>query len=115
MGASILENPAWRRAWSLTERLSRFRQIENTTRIAMDRELAAETLALWRAGSPFDKGSYFADRLALDGITEDEFTRILGTPVEALGGNGAAPAWVQMLARAYSGPQTALNESCELG
>jgi type 2 lantibiotic biosynthesis protein LanM len=123
MSASILDNPgpqaravfawlgsAWRRAWSLTERLSRFRQIVNTGRIAIDRELAADTLALWRAGSPFDKDSYFAARLAIDGITEDEFTRLLGTPVEALGGNDAAPAWVQMLARAYSGPASLPEE-----
>jgi type 2 lantibiotic biosynthesis protein LanM len=122
MGASILDNPgpqaravfawlggAWRRAWSLTERLSRFRQTEDKTQIPIDRDLAAETLALWRASSPFDKGSYFADRLAIDGITEDEFTRLLGTPVEALGGNSTAPAWVQMLARAYSGPRTSPN------
>ena len=109
MGEPILDNPAWLRAWSLTERLAKFRQAEDTTQIAMDRELAAETLALWRAGSPFDKGSYFAERLAMEGITEDEFTRLLGTPVEALGGNGTPPAWVQMLARAYSGLRTSLH------
>jgi len=71
MCASILDDGAWRRAWSLTERLSKFRQAENKTQIAIDRELAAETLALWRASSPFDKDSYFADRLAMEGISED--------------------------------------------
>jgi len=109
MGASILDDGAWRRAWSLTERLSKFRRAENKTQIAIDRELAAETLALWRASSPFDKDSYFADRLAMEGISEDEFTRLLGTPAEAFGGNGTAPQWVQMLARAYSGPAALLN------
>ncbi|MGZ4871736.1 MAG: type 2 lanthipeptide synthetase LanM family protein [Candidatus Angelobacter sp.] len=103
MGSSILENPAWRRALFLAERFSKFRQAENSSQIAIDRELAAETLALWRASSPFDKDSYFADRLAMEGITEDEFTRLLGMPAEALGSNGTAPQWVQMLARAYSG------------
>ena len=117
MGASIFDDPgpqaravsawlggAWRRAWSLTERLSRFRQTENKTPVEFDRELAAETLALWRASSPFDKGPYFADRLAMDGISEGEFLSLLGTPVEALAGNSTEPSWVQMLARAYSGP-----------
>ncbi|HEX7285982.1 MAG TPA: type 2 lanthipeptide synthetase LanM family protein, partial [Candidatus Angelobacter sp.] len=93
---------AWRRAWSLTERLSRFRQAQDQTQIAVDHELAAETLALWRSGSPFDKDPYFADRLTMEGTTEEEFTRLLGTPVEALGGNGAAPAWVEMMRHAYS-------------
>ena len=81
--------------------------------IAIDRELAAETLALWRTSSPFDKDSYFADRLAMEGITEDEFTRLLGTPVEALGGNSTPPPWVQMLARAYSGAAHAAERTRE--
>jgi type 2 lantibiotic biosynthesis protein LanM len=109
MSPSILDTPAWRRAWSLTERLSRSRQTEDSTQIAIDRELAAETLALWRASSPFDKDSCFADRLAMEGISEDEFTRLLGTPVEAFGGNGTVPQWVQMLSRAYTGPAAPLN------
>ena len=108
MSASLRSNPgpeahavfaslggAWRRAWSLTERLSRFREIEDRTHIPFDRELAAEILGMWRASSPFDKGSYFADRLAIEGITEDEFTRLLGTSVEELSGNAALPEWVQ--------------------
>ena len=106
--ASILGNPAWHRALSLSERLARLRQIENITQIPMDGELAAETLAFWRAGSPFDKDSYFVDRLAMDGITEDEFTRLLGTPAEAFV-NGDAPPWVQWLARTYSQPGNPLD------
>jgi len=47
--------------------------------------------------SPFDKDSYFADRLAMEGISEDD-SHVLGTPAEAFGGNGTAPQWVQMLA-----------------
>jgi type 2 lantibiotic biosynthesis protein LanM len=126
MGAPILDNHgpparalfawldgAWRRAWSLTERLYRFRHAENKTQIPIDRELAAETLALWRATSPFDKDSYFADRLAMDGISEDEFNILLGTPVEAFDSNGTAPQWVQMLARAYCEPASPPNEQRE--
>ncbi|HSM86163.1 MAG TPA: DUF4135 domain-containing protein, partial [Candidatus Limnocylindrales bacterium] len=103
IAASILEDPSWRRAWSLAERLSPFRETANSAQ-TFDAELAAEILALWRASSPFDKGSYFADRLAMDGLTEEEFRRLLGTPAEILGGSGPAPAWVQILARAYSAP-----------
>lgn len=103
-GPSILRDPAWQRAWSLTERLSKFRQIKDKTQISIDRELAAETLALWRASSPFDKGPFFADRLAMDRITEDEFTQLLGTPAEALVDNDMPPAWLQTLALAYSEP-----------
>lgn len=106
---SILDDPAWQRACSLTERLSRFRQIKDKAQLPMDRELAAETLALWRASSPFDKGAYFASRLALEGITEDEFTQLLGIPAEALRGDDLPPAWVQTLASAYYEPASPLN------
>jgi type 2 lantibiotic biosynthesis protein LanM len=88
----------------LNERLSRFRQIKDKAQVTTDRELALETLALWRASSPFDKGPYFADRLAMDGITEEEFTQLLGIPAEALGDVDMPPAWVQTLACAYSEP-----------
>jgi type 2 lantibiotic biosynthesis protein LanM len=102
-GLSNLHDPAWLRAWSLKERLYRFRQIQEKTRIPTDRDLAAELLGLWRASSPFDKGLYFADRLALDGITEDEFTQLLGISAEALS-DDRPPAWVQTLVSAYADP-----------
>jgi type 2 lantibiotic biosynthesis protein LanM len=81
-----------------------FRQIKDKARIPTDRALAAETLALWRASSPFDKAPYFADRLTMDGITEDEFIQLLGIPAEALCGFDMPPAWLQTLACAYSEP-----------
>ncbi|HEV8493010.1 MAG TPA: type 2 lanthipeptide synthetase LanM, partial [Candidatus Angelobacter sp.] len=102
--APILDDPAWQRAWTLNERLSRFRQVKDKTQIIVDLELAAETLALWRVSSPFDKGRYFADRLAREGITEDEFTQILGISPEALGGDDVPPAWLQTIACTYSEP-----------
>ena len=109
LSAEILSRLAWRRAWSLAERFSRLREIDDRSRIPFDHELAAELFALWRSTSPFDKDSYFADRLAMEGITQDEFTRILGTPVEALGNHDAPPAWVKRLIRAYSAPQISRN------
>lgn len=108
---ATLSSPAWRRAWTLVERLARLRemQIENNAKVSFDPELAAELLALWRASSPFDKGTYFADRLAVNGITEAEFTRLLGTPVEAYAVDAAPPAWVQTLSRAYSQSPVSLS------
>jgi type 2 lantibiotic biosynthesis protein LanM len=100
MSQSILETAAWQRASNLMERLSELRRSETKTLI--DPELAAETLALWRARPPFDQERYFAERLALDGITPEEFARVLGTPPEKLNGQGAAPPWIARLASAYS-------------
>jgi type 2 lantibiotic biosynthesis protein LanM len=102
MSESILDHCLWRRAGFLTERIAELRQAPTTSQSPIEAALAAETLALWRANSPFDKDSYFADRLAMDGIGEAEFTRILGMPVEAFGANGTRPSWVEVLAHSYA-------------
>ena len=100
MSQSILDSAVWQRAWTLMERLSELRRSE--TKIPVEPELAAETLALWRAKPPFDQERYFTERLALDGITPEEFTRVLGIPAEKLNGRAAALPWVARLASAYS-------------
>ncbi|HEY6253013.1 MAG TPA: type 2 lanthipeptide synthetase LanM family protein [Candidatus Angelobacter sp.] len=99
---SILDSAVWRQASTLMERLPELRRPK--TQIPIDPELAAESLALWRASSPFDQDRYFFERLAMDGITQEEFTQVLGTPVEKLDGHGAAPPWAEWLACAYSSP-----------
>jgi class II lanthipeptide synthase len=107
---SIIENPAWRRAWFLNERLAslrHFRQSPKQSAPAFDRDLAAELLALWRSSAPLDRKSYFADRLAMDGIAEEEFVQILGTHAEAFSRDAEPPDWLATLARIYSQPQTA--------
>jgi type 2 lantibiotic biosynthesis protein LanM len=104
MYQSILESAAWRRALTLAERLAELRPLWAKTQIPIDRELAAETLALWRANSPFDQDQYFSERLAVDGITEEEFTQVLGTSIESLNGDGLPAPWMESLTRAYSSP-----------
>ncbi len=104
MNQSILDSAVWRRASTLMERLFEVRQLRTKTPVTVDPELAAETLSLWRASSPFDQDRYFSERLAMDGITEEEFTHVLGTRVEELDGSDAAPPWVERLAGAYSSP-----------
>ena len=99
---SILDDPAFNRAWPLHERVSRFRQIKDKSQIATDSQFAAETMALWRSGSPLEEAAHFAQRLKIDDITEEEFTQLLGIPAEALGGSGTPSPWLQMLACAYS-------------
>lgn len=104
MTQSILDHASWRRATPLLERISEFRQLREKTQIQIDPELSAETLALWRTNSPLDQDRYFSERLAMDGITEEEFTQILGARAENLNGNCVVPPWVERLARVYSSP-----------
>src|SRR5262249_283435 len=59
----------------------------------------------WRSQPPFATGTYFAQRLATDGITEDEFLSILGEPDEAVDGPPVPPpSWMEELERAWASP-----------
>jgi type 2 lantibiotic biosynthesis protein LanM len=105
MSHSILDPAVWRRALNLAERLAELRRPETKTQSAVDSDLAAEMVALWRSNPPFDQEGYFIERLNTDGITQEEFTRVLGTPVEELIGESAAPSWAARVASAYSEPR----------
>ena len=102
MSQSILDNAVWRLATDLIERLSELRRLREKTQIQIDAELAAETLSLWRACAPLDQDRYFSERLAMDGIEQEEFKQILGMAVESLDGHDPAPPWAARVARAYS-------------
>src|SRR3954469_447449 len=77
---------------TLTERvavLQTFRPLMPPGEI--DRDRAAQRLHDWQSQPPFTTGTYFAQRLATDGITEDEFLSILGEPDEAVDGPPVPP------------------------
>src|SRR3954452_18119675 len=91
---------------TLTERvavLRTFRPLMPPGEIERDR--AARRLHAWRSQPPFATGSYFAQRLATEGITEDELLSILGEPDEAVDGPPFPPSpWMEELERALAGP-----------
>ncbi|MBL8206963.1 MAG: type 2 lantipeptide synthetase LanM family protein [Blastocatellia bacterium] len=59
----------------------------------------------WWAQAPFDEGSYFAQRLALDGLTESQFRYLISEPRAALRERFAAtPVWLTKLLSALSQP-----------
>src|SRR3954452_14495448 len=71
----------------------------------IDRDRAAQRLHDWRSQPPFTTGTYFAQRLATDGITEDELLAILGELDEAVDGPPVPPPpWLDELERALAGP-----------
>lgn len=104
MNPPIFDRAVWGRALTLTERLTQLRHLPTKNSLPTDPKLAAEIMSLWRAGAPLDQDSYFAQRLALDGIGEEEFIRILGTHAENLNGRGAVPGWVERIAAIYPSP-----------
>jgi type 2 lantibiotic biosynthesis protein LanM len=95
MNHHLLLQPGWCRAATLKERAACSNPLQETS---LDKELAARRIKRWRSQPPFEAGSYFAQRLALDGVSEDDLLNYLGEPDEALQCRlGGSPAWVGQL------------------
>src|SRR5256885_1189934 len=104
MNQSSFQDPAWLHAVTLTERLESLRAIQSLSDgVHVNTELAHRRLQRWRSQNPFTTDDPFAQRLAVDGLTEEEFLRLLGEPIEALHGRSPdLPSWLNELANAYS-------------
>src|SRR5947209_5994771 len=90
---SIFQDPAWYRATTLVERIAARPVHARSDR--NDGRQARRRLSRWRSQPPFTNPSVFAQRLALDGITEAEFLRLLGEPPVSLGACFPTPmAWL---------------------
>jgi type 2 lantibiotic biosynthesis protein LanM len=104
MSQSYFQTSDWYQAVFLSERITSLQSIQNEILNAdLDRDLAQRRLDRWKTQSPFDKKSYFAQRLATEGIGEAEFLRILGEPVEAVRDRySCAPDWLTDFAQAFA-------------
>jgi type 2 lantibiotic biosynthesis protein LanM len=59
----------------------------------------------WKSQYPFTNNSYFFQRLLINGITEDEFFRVLGEPIETVQNRfPELPDWLTEIALAFARP-----------
>jgi type 2 lantibiotic biosynthesis protein LanM len=104
---SFFKDPTWYQAMTLTERIASRRyanweDVDTETNV----ELAQRRLRRWRLQEPFTSDLQFAQRLAMDGITEHEFLDLLGEPIEALRARfDSPPIWLAELEEAFSRSQ----------
>jgi type 2 lantibiotic biosynthesis protein LanM len=101
VSSHIFASASWYRALMLSERAAVLR---NATRLSDigDGELGRRELEAWRSQSPFDRGDWFARRLAQDGLDEDLLLAILTIPIERLHERSRTPLpWLEELERAY--------------
>lgn len=98
------QDPAWSHAVTLTERLASLRTIESqSNHFQVNAEIANRRLGQWRSQNPFTTDNPFTQRLAVAGLTEDEFRLLLGEPIEAVHGRSPdVPPWLKEIARAYA-------------
>lgn len=102
----LSQDPKWSKAATLIERVASFADTEDTSRnTAVDLNLAERLMKRWRSQAPFASDSCFTQRLATDGVSEDDLLFCLGEPVEALHARLAeTQPWREQLFRAFSRP-----------
>jgi len=91
----------WYRALTLAERAVLLSPQDDQPLAETDRH----RLAQWRELSPFRSEDRWADRLAMDGLDEGSFARLLAAPAEVLGSRlEVQPDWLAELSAALSQP-----------
>jgi len=98
---------SWYRAMTLTERAALLREHSSAQSpiASADHEGARQRLQRWKEQVPFNKDDYFAQRLALDGLTESDLLTLLAESPEALQARvPTPPSWLQALLNAFEAP-----------
>lgn len=92
----------WYRATTLNERLAAGHSGSVT---ATEDDLARFRLQSWKTQPPFNDESYFAQRLALDGLTELQLRQILREPLKAIPKRfSPPPTWMAEVIAALAEP-----------
>jgi type 2 lantibiotic biosynthesis protein LanM len=107
MTQRYFQSSEWYRASTLAERVASMRQAPSENRAAViDSDLAARRMASWQSQPPFSTDSYFAQRLQMEGLSEDELFHLLGEPSEAIQHRlPHKPEWLEKLEQAFDQPE----------
>ena len=102
---SLWDASGWCRALTLPERIA-VRAVCSERISTPDAELiqkAQRRLHAWKQQTPFDRDAFFAQRLAMDGIDEEELLELLAEPDNVLRARMVdPPEWLVTLALAYA-------------
>lgn len=104
MDETPFDSPTWYSAITLNERIELLRTfLTQPSTSEFNAELAGERMQEWRSQCPFFNNRDFAHRLAAEGLTEEEFLRVLGESVDDLSRRIATPpAWLTEVAEAFT-------------
>ncbi|GHO48363.1 type 2 lanthipeptide synthetase LanM family protein [Ktedonospora formicarum] len=100
---ALWQTPAWYTALSLTERCVRGQGRPQDTLTEEHLDKATQRLNAWKAQSPFDHGTFFADRLTSDSLTEEDLLAFLAeSAAEIKARTPSVPDWLNALIEAFS-------------
>jgi type 2 lantibiotic biosynthesis protein LanM len=101
---AVWRAPEWYRALSVVERLAPARADGAQGSAGRPTDDGLRRLHAWKAERPFDRGSLFADRLALDSLSERDLVALLSEPAASLKARTAGPPhWLAALEDAFTG------------
>ncbi len=98
---------SWYRAMTLTERAALLGEHSSAQSAVSpaDSGRVQQRLQRWKEQAPFNKDDYFAQRLALDDLTEDDLLVLLAESPEVLRTRvSSTPSWLQALMDAFEAP-----------
>ncbi|MBV9121898.1 MAG: type 2 lantipeptide synthetase LanM, partial [Planctomycetes bacterium] len=107
MNATAFSSSPWYQAATLTERLAALRVAGSpSTAAELQADLGQQELQRWRSQPPFGEDRFFEQRLAADGLTQQEMLRILGEPIQVVGERWPAPPdWLARMHQAFACPR----------
>ncbi len=104
------QRAGWYRATPLTERVALQQKNTDSSHTLHNSDRAKQRFQRWKEQPPFDKGDYFAKRLAMDSLTENDLLALLDEPVEAMQADDAPPPpWLIELFTAFTDQDTAAD------
>src|SRR5437588_9591700 len=97
------QRAGWYRATPLIERIVLQPKNKDSSHTLRHNDRAKQRFQRWKEQPPFDRGDYFASRLAMDSLTEDDLLTLLDEPVEAIQVDDAPPpTWLIELLTAFT-------------
>ncbi|HEY0602084.1 MAG TPA: type 2 lanthipeptide synthetase LanM family protein [Herpetosiphonaceae bacterium] len=100
---ALVESPAWYQALTLRERANLLHAQGNNRRSRLNAEQAERRIQRWRTQKPLSQDKYFIQRLAQDNLTEEEFRRMMGEPIEDVQARiDIPPTWLTDFIQAYT-------------
>jgi type 2 lantibiotic biosynthesis protein LanM len=100
MEQEYFQSSNWYHAVTLTERITS--QNTKQSQKLVNTDLAQRRLNRWQSQTPFNTGSYFAERLALDNISQEELFALLGQSIDTVKERfPRTPKWLTQLKQAF--------------
>src|SRR2546421_1525312 len=108
--SQLWQRTGWYRATPLNERIVLQQKNTDSSHTLHNSDRAKQRFQRWKEQPPFDKDDYFASRLAINSLNEDDLLTLLDEPIETMQAHHAPPpTWLIELLTAFTDQDTAAD------